>query len=529
MQLLEDSGARSGFSKFSREKLTKSETIRVIICAIICFFALASSIITIISEDSAINVYEVGNWSKLPPTFKVVSDFDTAMTYNTESSMDAYEAVAEFLEMNYHKQSIEKGSKNLKANEYVKFSPYSIKKALTSICKSHSHMACYSLNKDNISSALILDAAFKYPFLFASILPEASCGENGQLSCDISKPTVSASINSFSWAQTVTDIKNLLLNNKRPLLLSLPSPYIHYEFPCSLSEASQECEILSTPCSFRILNFSNINDQFCFSKLLKAQEFTGEYFLPKGIPDLYLGNSKSFIIVGYSDDYIPQMGNIPNIPLSHTYSEQGGFIVKPASIDSADLNKIGYPINFFTGEITSSLAYSICPNMKTARFWEGSSSSTPTILSCISKKSSVCDSTSKYIIKSYSKYPLPGQIFHMSESIDGFSQIEFVQPEESSEVKIEGFPISRLGEIFEPEITVYNGLQCGYWFIPYELIETIQAKDGEGGSTNRIFAIDAQISFSDSSFIDKISNSDLKEKMKQSIKSVPQRLNETWN
>jgi len=192
-------------------------------------------------------------------------------------------------------------------------------------------------------------------------------------------------------------------------------------------------------------------------------------------------------------------------------------------------------------------AQTYCPNSFYPNFWKGPSipciianksigecpfSSSEkrikyaTNLTCTDKN--LCLNTSTYYLTSL---PIRTHDTGLYFEENGFTSTPIIEKTNENKFKFGRFnavPFHRLFEIFFVKDQVKtNDPQCGYWFLPYEIVDKLSSLDS--GFNNRIIAMLFDIVFDDKSMVGHISNSKKQKLVKSSIKELEPRYKSTIN
>lgn len=327
-------------------------------------------------------------------------------------------------------------SKNqISLNEYVLFSENDVKQLFESICsRDTSNDACKSLN---------------YPsFRSAGLIPSILTNGSSFVLADKFK----FEVNPPSFATSVESIKSLLLLSRRPLLFSMP-------------KINAYIENLDTEISTFVTN--------------------GAFFVPSDISRPVGSDPMTFMIVGYSDNAIATSGVNR---ASYERYPRGGFFVRGTRSTS-----IGHSIAYYEGRTNVANETSRCYQSYFPDTWVPYNKESPSFTPLRS-----VDSSDQHIYSTIST-PMETHESVWMQFEDG-SQVTKILCHNCNPQKIIDVdtPFHHLNLNYVPK-TVYSTHDiCGYYLLPYELIEQAISLIPNGGSP--VVAIDLPIKFSKDSF-----------------------------
>ena len=456
----------------------------------------------------------------LPKDYIISEFFDTPVKEFSDDGDSWAFAFTSFLESSYRKQLIEEGK--ISNNEYIELSEQALIHECLKFCEKN-------YNNSEICQIFYAQGGKYFPVIAIPDLltagmskgafPSSICDyeDSDDRTCydyDKYEKGLEYKIESLKYTRNLNEMKDLLYFNKKPLLLTIPKPMIQYYIPCNDTSNQEKCEIKKKMCPYN-------TNEYCDTMRFDSVSGLGDYRIPQEPAKLVSGKPISFLVVGYSDFFISSYG------FGHDKTNtvgQGGFIVK-------NTNNAGFPINYYNGRLTFNYAFSYCPNYNYPGYWKGtpipcmltnkslklcpantpkpgktSKSSNSTILKCLDKTHHYCDENSFYTV---AQFPMRNkETFIMSDKSGMASTMIFEISSDGTLKNSSVFnkvPFHRLNDVFQPVENKEMRNDCGYWFIPYDVLNKLVA---EGNSEKKsIMALQMNIKFKKSSLFGNIKRS----------------------
>ena len=437
-----------------------------------CLISFVAFVIALCFEENFFDVADVvlsPITKAIPDTFVVSESFDIRTRSFREPLTSTLTSFIGLLEATYRQQGITNGYLN--THELVQFSDTAFAQTLSALCqRDHVPNFCKYSDSDFSLHRLLAPTLIyffeTFPGLAKSVVPKSVC-ENDEcesMSDYLSTNPLSFRIEHQEWAKSVRDIKEMLYRTQRPAILSIPNPEILYR-----------------------MNKSFVN--------YPSMTLSGEFFLPEKPAELGIGSPVSFLLYGWNDGFVPAYGAKP---LKAIRQPKGGFIVKGL------FSEIGHSIPFLASDVSSADDVFYCRNSFDALTWNSigahktnrSDISDSDILICINE--SLCSPNAEYALihTSFDHNPI-----FFEEQENGIPSVKLAKFENGEAVLIDfnALPLHMLHRAFRPkQVDVNDDSVCGYWFIPYDLIEQL---DRTGNDVfNRIVAMSLNISWSEDSF-----------------------------
>ena len=386
----------------------------------------------------------------MPSSFSVSESYETDV-FDKGNSWGA--SVASLLEGSYRYFGVQ--TNFLPQKQYVRFSSNSPVSAANRFCQNSN----LCKNQGNSFNAAL------FPIIVinnSSLIPEFSlpidfCNDSicsNSFSSSKNNP-ISFEVTNSKWARTIADIKHLIYQEEKPLLMTILEPFISFTLPCSDKKVSSNKECIEKT--------SETSEYIVSARLPSA-----EYFLPRKPGKLVLGEPETFLVYGFNDEHVTFIGsnNIESVK-----SSTGGFIVKKAEGATGNYNK------YLQGKTTRFVNNRDC-RYNTPLIWKGADIDCvdkhkslvkcgATLLNCTNGK--YCNKKYLYAIASYNGEPL------LIEDESGFPyyyfyQVESKKGEDPVLIKFDNVSAFEVSDTFMNKELELNK-KCGYWFIPYELIE----------------------------------------------------------
>ncbi|OHT13345.1 hypothetical protein TRFO_16550 [Tritrichomonas foetus] len=430
---------------------------------------------------------------EIPDSFIVSETYDVPTKKIGKRNVSALFCYINMIEASYRKYGIE--NKFLKTNETVQFSEQALGIALCQICNESKNLEfCHYPNPIFSTENILMPLIFKFfqdnPTISNGIFPLSKCNySKNEFTCSDynfsnSQQLINFSFHDFRWIRSPADIKATLFKTQKPLLFTMPEPLLSYRIQDMHSDDS-------------IMDGDSENIQKTISNYYPAHTFSGEYFLPKKPVNLSYGKPISFVIYGYNDDYSP---SISRSKIEGYKMPTGGFIAKYYK------SNIGRSIPFLMGNIGQDEDHSNCKNHKNPSNWipkiknysnlnDCRNNTRCTVLKC--HNALYCNKKHKYILERNpvgSSHP-----FIIGNKITGQTQTKMIDLNENASFYFTKLPFHMLSKAFYPDNKGINSKNyCGYWFIPYSLIERISSISNE--IFNTVMAVDLNIKWDDHSF-----------------------------
>ncbi|EAY15836.1 hypothetical protein TVAG_160090 [Trichomonas vaginalis G3] len=486
-----------------------------------------------------VNVNEFGNY--LPHHYAVKQMYDTGIRDQYERQMSAVFSMISLLEGEYRSRMIV--NNELQENKTIEFSEQAFSAIIKKLCTTNKqNPVCKSLNPftlEGISISQLIKLIQAFPStLGGSLFPKSTCPFLDSTSKDpyqcnatlnyASNP-IKFTIKNLKWSDEIHGIKELLYSSMKPILFTMPQLLAEYYIPCDDPRANETLE-----CAAKTFDCPYNPTKKCGILQFPSHTLSGEYFIPNEPVGVAVGTPINFEIVGYSDWFVPTRGRMS---LKQMKMSQGGFIAKGPDRD------IGFPITVFTGDLKKSSAHGLCPNARASHFWYGP------LRSCMKKgpdvvECSAMDNDDEYdteksfesadvlqcIDMNYCKEGARYSILHMpSRTYDtmvyedkesGMTKTPMIllKKESVEDVVYDHVPFYLLGNIFDKMGADEADRSCGYWFIPYDVIEKVKSvtKDGE------VLGFSFDVDFDKSSLLSKIPDGQFKRQLK--ITNAPNRV-----
>ena len=429
---------------------------------------------------------------RVPDMFVVAEDFDIPTHQVTAAVPSTVTSFVGLLEATYRQQGIARGY--LETHELVQFSDEAFARTLRALCSSEdspsyckSYDGAFELNR--LMGPTIAYFLESFGGLSRSIVPASVCED---IECDalsdyLAKNPLSFRVENVEWAKSVRDIKEMMYRARQPVILSIPNPEMLYR----------------------------VNNSYVS---YMPMTLSGEFFSPRKPATLGIGQPISLLVYGWNDGFVPAYGTKP---LKSVGQPKGGFIVKGMS------KRIGHSIPFLASDVASADDSFHCGNGFDALTWRSisvlknnrSEVSDKYILTCINE--TFCSKTAEYALVriKFDKNPL-----FFKEQENGITSIKIMKFEngEGNIIDFDALPLHMLHLAFRPKVLEENDDSvCGYWFIPYELIEQL---DRTGNDVfNRVAAMSFNISWNEDSFAGQSDNEKYAEVTK-SMRNISKRI-----
>ena len=376
------------------------------------------------------------------PSIYTISDIYDTPSYNFNNSWIG--SLIYYFESLYRFFGIQTGYLN--NNEYLKFSSIFLEETFKKFYKNinknlpeiYSSSIIYFLLKNNSLLKKLLIPYFYYDSIENNIEYEQKVNNN----------PISFEITNINYAKSIMDIKYLIYESEKPLLLTVFQPKVNY-----------------------INNNSNILS-------FKSELPSNDFFLSKSPSFTTYENPLTFFLVGWSDDHTIIIGKEKQDIIK---SSIGGFIIKNP------LNSNGNLINFYEGKISNLLNHNFCLKNNLTNEWIGlnyqcflenkniSNCRNSTLLIC--KNENYCNLSNFYYLfedNNFNKLYLKnknGLIFP--------KMLEFYNNSNFFIKDFNNIPFHSIHEFFEPFNIKKNEIlnRCGYSFFPFDLIQD-QIKSG---------------------------------------------------
>ena len=464
----------------------------LLLCTMSCVFALGSAVATVLtpSQDDSEFVFP-DNVEYLPQYFAVPIGYDTSRkTVVSPKKADSWIfSVISVFESFYRRQSYMAGG--LPQDKAVTFSEQALIHSIELFCANSNSSSTFCKERSlpqnvNIFENLALSSEINH-----GIMPSAVCNYDSA-STDCSGYDTKASLewtyNVTRWGRTSQEMKEMLFTSGAPLLLSMPEPLVTYYIPCSDARVSNTKE-----CIGKTVKCRN-GDGYCGILRFPSYSAHGDFRIPQEPAVLQPGDPMSFVVVGYVNSYIATQvtaqdrGFVPS---------EGGFIALAPMLGG------GMSVNHYLGLIRQTDSYLLCANWQDPYMWPSAN------ISCVREKkaleecislplkcinSSLCDVESDYTLM---QMPVRAGDVRILFEDSGMTVTPMFRRDKSGKVTEEIFnklPFHRLSEAFTyPFESGGMDSTCGYWFIPFEMIEKLNALNG--GFNNRVTALQVEIQF----------------------------------
>jgi len=455
----------------------------LVFACVTCIVAVVSSILSMVTEFRKAEIYttEFGNF--LPHHFVVSSLYDVPTRGNIGNDNTLVHSFINLLESFYRRQSIVAGK--LPGQKAVMFSENAFASKIKQFCDTNINNS-FCVEFYSRGSVQMMSLFFDNE-LQNFVYPKSICDDNGSIyECDFKESVpdnnIGLNIKDLKWAYSVQSIKELLYESNKPLLMSIPEPFADFYIPCTDSRVSEsdECKNNALICPY--------NKEQCGILRYHARTSSGEFFLPNYPVGLHTGSPINFLVVGYTNSYVPSRGKGR---LRSQHLSRGGFIIKPAY--SKDY---GFPISHLMGDISPRTAFSYCPNEQAPHFWGAP------LVSCVSQgtdpskcgshsdgndDSTTKDSESDILECTDSRYcnpdlnytltHLPVRTFetHIIEDQSLFPSTPMIEIN-GNQIRLFTFdklPFYQLHLAFRKKTQYQSSSSCGYWYLPYDLVEKL--------------------------------------------------------
>ena len=466
----------------------------LLLCSMSCVFALASAISTVLtpSEDDSEFVF-ADNVEYLPQYFAIPVGYDTPRksARSVKKSDSWVFAVVSLFESFYRRQSYLAGK--LPQDQVVKFSEQAMIHAIETFCERNGTSE-FCRARGRAQNVNVFEFLAGVSEVQKGLMPSAVCSyDDGSTECPgfDEQAALKWTYNVTRWGRTSQDMKEMLYTRGAPLLLSMPEPLATYYVPCSDARVAEtrECQTKAVRC--------RNGGGYCGVLRYPAYSEQGLFVVPQEPVVIQPGEPMSFVVVGYVNSYVGTQKR--SLDRSMKMSA-GGFIAAAPKVDT------GLPINHYMGLQRQSDSYLTCPVWQNPYLWSAAN------ITCVRTKkalkecigvslkclnSSLCDPESRYALME-----LPTRTFDVRILYEdtGMAVTPLFRQDKSGRITEETFnkvPFHRLSEAFEYsfEATEVKD-ECGYWFIPYEMIEKMNSVSG--GFNNRVTALQVDISFENS-------------------------------
>jgi len=405
----------------------------------------------------AVSLLVIGLFLSLKKTGLIIPKTDQNIYYTDESISSVFvvsesfdvpissyknlwtRTIVSFLESSYRFFGVQTGY--LSANEYVEYSPSAIDYHINNIISSAPSyqyldqgiaLTLHHLIKCNLSSSKHISIPY-------GMCNDDECSNYPQI---IAKNPVSFQVFDYKMVKTVRDMKYLLLETERPLLITFLEPLIEFALPCTDKRVDQknECTLL-------------------FPALLPSNE----YFLPANHSKLRAMKPVTYMVVGWNDDHVNIIGKErqPYIKESH-----GGFIIKKADHSSGNL------INYYMGSKSSDYNRELCHDLSSPSEWIGvridGTVGNYTKLECIN--SEFCNTSYEYALAVKDNNE---RIVGIDEHGLSITKMYIIHNSTYRElINFDRAPFHCLSYIFRANLSRKNPLEsCLYGFLPFDLLE----------------------------------------------------------
>ena len=449
----------------------------------------------------------------IPVSFSVSSSYKTPPFTNNSDTWST--SFASILEASYRYFGVQ--TNFISHNQYVRFSPHSIKNAIQSYCSTSTSKLCTDL--DNLVAADFPLVSQKKDLIPQLALPIDFCQDNTCTNSQIAAAgnPVNFEIINYKHAITTNDIKHLLYTEEKPLVLTIKKPYIAYEFNCSDHRVAgnKECNLPTN-----LENQSNIeNESIIYNNnntsyyITAATIPSAEYVLPKTPAKLILGEPETFLIYGYNDEHVSSFEMPADYPFKRSI---GGFICKKSTelygnqqtylmgkeprisninscmsnsplfwkgadvifvdefIRNNTINEKDFEsyVNPYSEDNIDLNDFNVNEDDINTTFYESIYLQNPTILKCIN--SSICDPQYNYSIASFESKPL---IIKEDNGFTFYYLFKWCETNITNSTMPELFKLDtisslEINKVFQPITKIAATTSgCAYWFIPYDLID----------------------------------------------------------
>ena len=410
--------------------------------------------------------------SYVPTRFAVSALYDTPARIVNRSEKLWANAVTALLEAYYRHQGIL--TSLLKPETYLRLSDRSLWEAA----------ALLTDEPDEFDGAPASQFVNIAPRALRSVVPDITCPENG--SCDITKLTknnvLHCEMKETHFATTVPAIKRLLYTHKRPLILSMPAVKADFIVPCSDDRVSG-----TELCRRGLMKIDGVTHGVIrTSTRLEA----GQYFVPSAPARASLDGYESFLLVGYNDDLHTSTGITK---FSSVRPSKGAFIVKGFKGTTG-----GYTIPSLSGRDGEVSLQHLCRSGRDPYTWipHGGAKSRATFLNC--RDSAYCDTSKKYWLVAHpNQTEDPSEQPYVVEDEYGLTTTYYTGAGEKDWRQMREIPFWSLGHAFEAGFALGDEM-CGYWKIPYELVDLAISLGGDIGASP--VAFDMPVKWSRSSY-----------------------------
>ncbi|OHT11031.1 hypothetical protein TRFO_19421 [Tritrichomonas foetus] len=484
-----------------------------------------NNVISIKKDNSFIFLSE----ESLPLNYFVNTTYDSLLHSESTSWQNS---IVDFLEFSFKKEFIKKNY--LKQDQFVGFSPDGIVSQLKEFCED---------KFPSIASSFI-SIIEKCPKMKSMPFPLSKCKTRNCSEAIKNNNHFFFDIVSSKYALTTFDIKSLLYQAGKPILLSIPQPITELWIPCDDSFVSDSFSCRNNqPCP------SFVNASSCGHSLFNSELPSAEYYQPKYPASAVTGNPLTFTVYGYSDDHVTLIGknNLPIVKRS-----VGGFVVKKAG---------GNTIGFYDGSVSFQENAALCTRPNDPWSWRGplfkcmqkkhnitkcpsvkkdlrKSKKSATILKCVDER--YCNISNFYSLVQSPLNNLENIVYSSSNGMTTTLMYEWEPNKSATLIDYVGLPFQNLGIAFQKTLNIgslelydeekfdeddydnsiheekenefkKNSL-CNFWFLPYDVVD--EAIMLSSVPTNRVHAISTELKW------EKIEKS----KIKDFIYNVHQRL-----
>lgn len=502
-------------------------TVAFVACSTATCAAIMS--MTLYFKKISMNLNEFGNY--LPHHYVINSSYDTLVPNAGSEQYSALFSVVSLLESEYRNQMYLKNELN--RTDTIEFSKLAFSTAIYDACKDPKYIKiCENIQNpftvEDLTVTQLLKLISSIPDLSGALLPEGICSDNSK-NCtnalEYKRNPLRFKLKNLNFATEIHAIKELIYSTMKPVLFQMPQLMAEYYIPCSDKRANGTIE-----CQSKTFDCPNNPDEKCGILQFPANTYSGEFFVPLDPVGKGTAENLNFEIVGFSDSFVASRGRMS---LKHMKTSKGGFIAKGVVRD------IGFPITYYSGDLKKSNSHNICPNIYASHFWYGPlrscMKSATDINRCSSQASDdddsetsfefadqlicvndkYCDENEKYTILHLPSRTYDTIVYEESTGMTSTPMIKLSNP--IKDVVIDSIPFYRLGDAFEMYYPTKSDQQCGYWFIPYDVIDTLHAISRD----QQTLAMNFDIEFTPSSFLSKMPEGIVKKHMKK-VK-MPQR------
>lgn len=437
----------------------------------------------------------------LPVFHSAPGHFDVP-SRNATSSWSS--TVADFLESSYRGFGIAAGLMN--ASTFVRFSPVAVERMIEEYVDD-------AVPEIAASLPLILE---KHPTKLARMaVPSSVCVTEKCTEVFKYSNAVQFAVGDVQYAQSVSDMKNLLFRSSRPLLLTMPMPMTEYWIPCYdvRVQDSPSCKA-EQPCP------SFINAKTCGHLIVPSELSSSEFYQTKSPASPIAGPAETMIVVGYTDDHVTLVGRHKARVVKRS---SGGFIVRRSG---------GNTMGFYEGSVSFGDNAAYCAGATNPSGWRGPlfncmqttgiltsclsvkrsdrrSSRSATLLECVNE--SLCDKNKVYAV---AQSPLNNSEHIVYEDDTGFAFTRMYEADDNVSkatlFEFQGVPYHRLGSVFRKTGAPDKGSLfpdlCNYWFLPYDVVDDMIMLSST--PLGRVHAVSMDIKWERSGF--QMSNNDVK-------------------